>query len=433
LRPRIDRQVAVATTIERVDRHPVAVPFREVPRRHMNRELYHWRYLEVVEVELADGSIGYGETLLFYTWAETTDEDVERALGANAASLMWDDSLGAGLQIALFDAVGRSLGVPVHALLGERVRDEAPLSWWCIDMPAADWVAEAERALDSGYTSLKVKGRPWFDVREQLGALDDALPEWFDVDVDFNGTLLDADRAESLLADLRSFPQVSHVEGPLPRDDDAGHGRLTDALDLPVVLHYEALDPATALRDRLCDGFVASGGATHLRDVAAVTAAAERPFWIQLVGTGITAAFALHCGGVFEQAKWPAITCHRLYEHDLLVDSIAVSDGRAPVPDGPGLGREVDRDALERFRCEKPPERPNPPRLVESDWPDGPTVYVAEGEVNFMLEYALAGTFPYFERGATTRLVPDDGSDRWADLHARAAAEPVVTDRPAFD
>jgi L-alanine-DL-glutamate epimerase-like enolase superfamily enzyme len=411
--------------VERVDRHPVELPYREVPRRNMARELPHWRYLEVVEVELSDGSVGYGETLLFYTWGETTDADVERATGANATALLWDDSLGAGLQTALFDAVGRALGVPVHELLGEQSHAETPLSWWCIDMPAEDWVAEAERALERGYTSLKVKGRPWFDVREQLAALDEALPASFDVDVDFNGTLLDADRALPLLEELSAFPQLSHVEGPIPQDDVAGNRRLTEALDVPVALHYGRPDPATLVEEGMCDGFVAGGGASHLRDVAATTAAFDRPFWLQLVGSGVTAAFSLHVGAVAEQATWPAINCHQLYEHDLLADPIAVEDGVAPVPDAPGLGHEVDRDALARYRCERPPERPNPPRLVEVDCPDGPFVYVAADEVNFMIQRALDGAFPYFERGVTTRLRPDDGSDAWAQVHRAASDGPV--------
>jgi galactonate dehydratase len=418
------------TTVERVDRYPVKVPFREVPGRNMARELPHWRYLEVVEVELDDGSVGYGETTLFYTWGETVDEDVDRAIGSNAADLMWDDSLGAGLQIALFDAVGHSLGVPVHALLGEKVHEETPVSWWCIDMPAEDWVAEAERAVEHGYTDLKVKGRPWFDLRAQLDALESALPEWFSVDVDFNGTLLSADRALPLLEELQTFPQVSHVEGPIPQDDVEGNVRLTETLDLPTVLHYGTPEPLTALREHVCDGFVVSGGASHLRDVAAVAAMADRPFWLQLVGTGITAAFSLHCGGVFERATWPAINCHQVFEHDLLAESIAVESGTAEVPDAPGLGHEVDMDAVERFRCEKPEERPNPSRLIESDWPDGPTIYIAEGEVNFVLDYAMEGRMPYFERGVETRLVPDDDSDRWQELHDRAVAEPVVEDDP---
>ena len=64
-------------------------------------------------------------------------------MGQNALDVMWDDSLGAGIQMALFDAVGRTAGVPVHALLGHKIHDTTPLSWWNIDTSAEDLAGDA--------------------------------------------------------------------------------------------------------------------------------------------------------------------------------------------------------------------------------------------------------------------------------------------------
>src|SRR5699024_9151874 len=130
-------------TIERIDRFPVEVPFRTVPGRNLRREIPHWKYFEVFEIELGCGVVGYGETMLYYVDGETDQEAVDRARGANALELLYADSLGPGIQIALFDAVGRALGVPAHRLLGAKTHDRTPLSWWCIDMPPEDWVREA--------------------------------------------------------------------------------------------------------------------------------------------------------------------------------------------------------------------------------------------------------------------------------------------------
>ena len=71
--------------IERIERTTVKVPFREVPARNMARELPHWQYTEIVEVHLKSGHVGFGETLLYYTWNATSDEAVQRAQGKNAA------------------------------------------------------------------------------------------------------------------------------------------------------------------------------------------------------------------------------------------------------------------------------------------------------------------------------------------------------------
>jgi galactonate dehydratase len=124
--------------VEKIDRTTVCVPFREIPERAMSREIPHWKYSEIVEVHLQGGQVGFGETLLYYTWGATSNEDVARGIGQNAASLMWDDSLGAGLQMALFDAVAKANDVPIHRLLGHQLHEKTPLSWWNIDTSADD-------------------------------------------------------------------------------------------------------------------------------------------------------------------------------------------------------------------------------------------------------------------------------------------------------
>jgi len=60
---------------------------------------------------------------------------------------MWNDQLGAGLQMALFDAVAKASDVPVYRLLGPKHRDRAFISWWDLDMAGDDWVLECGEAL----------------------------------------------------------------------------------------------------------------------------------------------------------------------------------------------------------------------------------------------------------------------------------------------
>ena len=145
------------------------------------------------------------------------------------------------------------------------------------------------------------------------------------------------------------------------------------------------------------------------------------PFWLQLVGTGITAAYSLHFGAVLTQATWPAVNCHQLYTHHLLTEPISVLDGFAEVPARPGLGFDLDLEAIKNFEVEKPAERPDPPRLIETSWPDGRRMYFTnDGKVNFMLRPAQQDKIPFYERGVTTRLVPDDGSERWQKLLEKA-------------
>lgn len=410
-----------------IRRTTVKVPFRETPARNMDREIPHWRYSEVCEVTLKSGHVGFGETLLFYTWGVTEDADVRRAMGRNAAEMMWDDTLGAGLQMALFDAVARTLQVPIHCLLGRQVYQKTPLSWWNIDTSAADMAAECKLAFDSGYMAYKTKGRPWFDLWEQMDAAVKVVPEEFKIDMDFNDTLLDAKRAKPILERLSKYPQVDIFETPISQYLLKDNREICEASDIAVAMHYGFPRSDVAVRERICDGFVISGGISEAVEAGHFAAAHDMPFWLQLVGTTITAAFSLHLGGVLSHATWPAVNCHQLYVEPLTTKPIKVERGMAEVPDTPGLGYDLDRDALERYKVKKPPMRPEPERLIETTWPDGRQMYIANnGQVNFMLQVARDGKMPFFEDGATTRLVPNDGTPAWKEKYERARRTPFL-------
>jgi len=412
-------------TIESIDRVTLEVPYREIPARAMARELPPWKYTEIVEVKLKSGHTGIGESLLYYTWGATEDDDVERVRGKNAIEVMWDDSLGSGLQSALFDAVARTLDVPIHALLGKKLYEQTPLSWWNIDNDPVDMALECQEALKQGYLSYKTKGRPWIDLWQQIELSTKVVPPEFKIDMDFNDTLLDADRAIAILSQFEHIPQVDIWEGPIPQQDLAGNHKIADAMRAKVALHYGNPDPWQMLREGACDGFVVGGGASKLMQIGAVCDMADKPFWLQLVGTGLTAAWSLQFGGVLKHATWPAVNCHQLFTHSLLTEPIRVEKGKAVVPDKPGLGYELDRDAVAKFKVKKPAARPEPERLVETTWLDGRKLFIANtGKVNFMLTAANSGEYPFFEKGVKTRLVPDDGTPKWRELYEKARKKP---------
>lgn len=415
-------------TVTKIDRVTVKIPFRPAPERNMARELPHWKYTEILTVHLQSGHQGHGETLLYYTWGVTTDEDVQRAIGKNAASLMWDDSLGAGLQMALFDAVARACDVPIHRLLGSQVHESTPLSWWNIDTYPEDMAAECKEAYRLGYLAYKTKGRPWFDIYEQMDLSTKEVPPEFKIDMDFNDTLLDAKRGMQIVKDLAKYPQTDIYESPIPQGDIPGNQALKKATRVKIAMHYGNPAPKIAIKEEVCDGFVIGGGATSLLRSANVAAMADMPFWLQLVGTGITAAFSLHFGAVTSHSTWPAVNCHQLYSHQLLKNPILLEKGKAAIPEKPGLGYDIDWDAVERFRVEKPKKRPDPPRIVEVSYKDGKRMYFNHlGGVNFVLKPAMKpGNVPFYERGVKTRLLSDDGSDEFRDLYERSRKGPLT-------
>jgi hypothetical protein len=95
----------------------------------------------------------------------------------------------------------------------------------------------------------------------------------------------------------------------------------------------------------------------------------------------------------------------------------------------PGIGYALDEEALERFRVEQPSERPDPPRLVETAWPDGRKMYFASnGKLNFMLTEGIKGSIPYYVPGVRTRQLPNDGGAVWRGLYDRARNGAFITE-----
>jgi galactonate dehydratase len=86
----------------------------------------------------------------------------------------------------------------------------------------------------------------------------------------------------------------------------------------------------------------------------------------------------------------------------------------------------LDRDAVQRLWVDKPSQRYDPPRLVETSWPDGRRMYFANTGYNFMLREANRETIPFYERGVNTRLLRNDGSNEWKSLYQKALNGPFV-------
>ncbi len=415
--------------VTNVERILVDVPFHPIPQRNMARTLPGWHISEVCRVETDAGLVGYGETLPNYTWGRVTDAAVQRTIGANPFDLMWDDTLGAGLQMALFDVAGKAAEAPIYSLLGKKVRDWAPLSWWSIDMPPEDFAAEAARAVELGYTAHKQKARPWFDVYEQVAQTVARVPEYFKLDLDFNGLLDNAADAVSVLRELEKTPNVAIFESPIPQGDVAGNKRVRSQTRCAIAMHYGSPPIATALREDVCDGFVIGGGATAVLRQQHTAQEWNKPFWLQLVGTGLTTLFAVHLGVVCTHAQWPAVTCLNMYEHQLLREPIQVVGGYVRVPEAPGLGIEVDEAALAKYRTDSS-VKPLLRAVYALVRPNGERTYYAgeHGPSGYWEDFA-AGNQPIQERGVRLETLPDDGSAEWADLHKRVQAAPIRSGR----
>ncbi len=331
--------------ITQIDVMKVKVPYHEGVNELMTRRnLYQIDHVYKVHTDV--GLVGIGDG------SRQSDEVVQRYIGRNPFEFMngWAPT---PLQQAFYDIMGKALGVPVHQLLGEKVHDKTAFGYWSIDMTPEEWAAEAKHAYALGYRLHKIKARPWFEVLEQVEAIVNAVPEDYQLRVDANDSFETPERTLEVVRQLQDY-NIESFETPIRQADIAGYQEIKRHTDMPITIHFGNPDPIEAIRAGMNDSFIIaypdSRAANAIRE-ATISNAAHLPVWIQIVGLGITTAYVMHLAAVMPNATMPAITLNALRAFDLVTPStIPLVDGYATVPDGPGLGVELNEDALDNCR-----------------------------------------------------------------------------------
>ena len=410
----------IVTDIERIT---VRAPMTPRCEEWNAREVWQWCICEIVRLTTDAGIVGYGETLPHYTWGRVTDEAVARVKGANAADFLGDDSLGAGLQMAIYDVVGKALDAPAYRLFNlPKVREAVPMAWWNIDFPPEALAEEAKLALERGYTALKTKARPWWDVYEQVDAMSAVTPRHFKIDMDWNQMLINESNAAPVLLELDKQERVALYESPIMQRDVEGQKLLRQKVQKAIALHFGDPQFPVAARGEVCDGFVIGGGVSRVLRDGAISAQFDKPFFLQIVGAGITTALSVQLGAVLPMAQWPAVNCLNNYADDLIVKPIEIHEGYAHVPEAPGLGIEVDEKALVKYKMEPPYEIPRPKLLLSVAWPGNRVRHY--GNIQQCWTDAFAGNIPAQDRGVRMHVRKDDGTPDWAEKYARASGAP---------
>lgn len=406
-----------------VERIVVNVPFTQRCQEWNQLKVWDWSVVEVIKLSTDAGLTGFGETILYYNWGRVSDAAIAKVRGRNPADFIGDDSLGPGLQMAVYDVLGKALERPVSALIAPRVREWCPIAWWNTKMPPAELAAEAREAVAAGYTFHKFKPRPWFDVYEQVEAITAATPDHYKLDLDWNGMLVTAADAIPVLQELDKSPRVAIYETPIPHDDLEGYAQMRSKIARPLAAHLKAHPFPVWMRYEAVDGFVVERGISEMYRQGVLCAEYGKNFWLQMVGTGITTALCAHIGSVLSHARWPAVTALNNYADDLLVEPLLIRDGYVKAPDAPGLGVVVDEEALERYRMPEPHVVPERKHILTVTWPSGRAVHYTSS--NQMWVDFLAGNHPVQERGVEFEIRVDDGTAEWAELFERASRQPV--------
>jgi muconate cycloisomerase len=266
----------------------------------------------------------------------------------------------AAIEMALLDLEGRALGVPVHVLLGGRLKESVALNAWIGTVPAAQAAAEAVAWYERGFRSAKIKISGAGDEGvERVAAVRSAVAAGMALRVDFNESLT-VDEAIRFIPRLEPY-ELALVEQPVPRDDLAGLARIRSRVGIPLMADESVASPAALVEiirlgaaDLVKLKVMKQGGL--LRTLALVECAAAAGLRVVLGhGFGLTlstlaeAAVAAASQAVIDGCE--AVGPLKM-AGDVVVDPVDLGAGSIRLPDTPGLGATVDLSALKRYRVD---------------------------------------------------------------------------------
>lgn len=258
----------------------------------------------------------------------------------------------AAFEMAVLDLVGRARQLPVHALLGGAVRWRVRADYWIGHQTPEDGRRSVERALRLGFHGVKIKCKLDEPMEERLRAMRDVAGADFKVTVDPNERFHTAQQAIELAHRLVALGNVEVFEDPIPKGDLEGYVRIHEEVDAPIAMHLgDGASMLRALEAGCVDCFNLGSGPVRMPDLAQIAAAAGMPCWhgsgndLGIIDTSYihAAALAPACTMASDLVgSWTR-------EDDLIVEPIEFVDGYVNTPQEPGLGCDLDLEALPRY------------------------------------------------------------------------------------
>ncbi|SEO16182.1 muconate cycloisomerase [Gemmobacter aquatilis] len=347
-------------------------------RRHRlsNTEITVQSYV-IVKAALADGTVGYGEaaTLGGPRWAEESVEAIKAnidtylapaVLGRSVLSFeanqlamqkaaSRNNAARAGVDAALFDAAGKSLGLPASQFLGGALRDRIEVLWALASGDADQEIEEARAKLaarEHRRFKIKLGFHSPADDMARLALIVAALPG---CDI-----VCDVNQGWSEATAIRYLPQLAElgvvlIEQPLLPGLVAATARVAARSPIPIMTDEAAFTgPEIVAQAMAAAGsvyslkLVKSGGLMELKRAAAIASACGMELYGGcLLETGLGAAAHLAVFSTLPRLEWG---CEhfgpRIVKTDLTNGEVTFKDFHIHCPPGPGLGVTINEAAL---------------------------------------------------------------------------------------
>jgi muconate cycloisomerase len=362
-------------TIRRVDAIPVAMPLK-TPMK-MSAETITAAQNLLVRIEASDGSVGWGEAASAPTMTGDTQGGLHAAVRDHLApALAGKDAHGwptlrpalhralagnggahSAVEMAVLDLIGRASGKRLIDLVAKPRRSAVAPMWLLGNKTADEDIAEAHRRRKEGFDffKLKIGVKPLAQEIAIALAVREALPKTpLCADANCGLTLADARTYAAKTAKAR----LMFIEQPLPYDDIDGLKKLARATKVPVGID----EGIHSFADISASAKAGAGGVSlKLIKLGGIIAAVEGGKLCQKLGlsvniaakiaeSSISSAAALHLACAVPKANWGVSLTHFYLAEDIVRRPLPLKDGLVALPDGPGLGVEVDEAAVERFR-----------------------------------------------------------------------------------
>ncbi|MEU4361820.1 galactonate dehydratase [Promicromonospora sp. NPDC023987] len=317
--------------------------------------------------ELSDYLIGKDPRRIEDHWTVLYRAGFYRGGGIHMSAL-------AGIDQALWDIKGRALGVPVHELLGGQVRDRIKVYSWIGGDRPAETAAQAKAAVERGFSAVKMNGPEelqYVDSRDKVekvvanvAAVREAVGPNIGIGVDFHGRV-HRPMARVLLDALRPY-HLMFVEEPVLSEHVDGIADVLRNSATPIALG-ERLYSRWDFKDVITSGVVDiiqpdlshAGGITEVRKIAAMAEAYDIAVAPHCPLGPVALAACLQLDAVAYNAviQEQSLGIHYNTSNDLL-DYIAdptvfaYEDGSVAIPQGPGLGIEVNEEYVRERAAE---------------------------------------------------------------------------------
>jgi muconate cycloisomerase len=311
----------------------------------------------ILKVRTDSGLVGIGET----GRGESGDglrQNVAALLGKNILDmnltrLALPVAAGyAAFEMAFYDLVGKALGWPVYKLLGGLAQPKVLVGYWCGRKNAKDMRAVAQRAVAGKFTSIKMKAKKGDPVVEAVAAIRDVSPA-LKVIVDPNTRWNTYAEWAPVAKELDKIGNVIVMEDPFDKSDLESYRKLRGEMKSLVALHLA--DPRAMIK-AIDAGAVSAFNTGPSPSMASfvsncyLAGAAGMPVWHgSSHDMGISDAAYLHSCAAAPNCTLPSDILSYQRVDDLIVKPIEIRDSYAIPSDAPGLGIELDEDAVRRY------------------------------------------------------------------------------------